>query len=207
MIDRFLKAKHWQVFLLIYSLPFIPFIIDEFIRELTLEIIGYYWLFYVIFLFILTLVPILLFFLWNWSITIGLKKKVPNFIHIEYRKFRFLVWLPSIFYCGIFISMIIYINILGLNVNDNYQNTMVGISLFLILISFICILYVSYFTSKIIKTVELQKKVDFSYFTNEFFAICLFPFGIWFIQPKINKLALKKPETIEDIGLNNNNLD
>ena len=61
-----------------------------------------------------------------------------------------------------------------------------------------------YFCSKTIKTVELQKEVFFGEFIGDFFGLWFYPIGIWFIQPKINKLAKDKIETINDIGKTDN---
>jgi hypothetical protein len=51
-----------------------------------------------------------------------------------------------------------------------------------------CIFYCFYFTAKVLKTVELQKPVTFNDYAGEFFLIWFFPIGIWFIQPRINRL-------------------
>jgi hypothetical protein len=48
--------------------------------------------------------------------------------------------------------------------------------------------YSIYFIAKALKMVDRQKQCVFSEFAEEFFLIFFFPFGIWKIQPKINKL-------------------
>ena len=68
-----------------------------------------------------------------------------------------------------------------------------------------CMFYMLYFTSKTIKTVELQREVTFGEFIGEFFALWFYIIGIWFIQPKVNKLATYNIEGIQDIGKANNN--
>jgi len=52
-----------------------------------------------------------------------------------------------------------------------------------------CIFYLMYKAAKTIKTAEVQKPVSFGDFAGEFFLLWFFPIGIWFLQPKINKLA------------------
>lgn len=59
------------------------------------------------------------------------------------------------------------------------------------LFSMFCIFYSLYFVAKTFKTVELQREVSFSDFVGEFFLIWFYPIGIWFIQPKINKMIEK----------------
>lgn len=46
-----------------------------------------------------------------------------------------------------------------------------------------------YKAAKTIKIVEVQKSVKFVDFAGEFFLLWFFPIGIWFLQPKIKKLA------------------
>ncbi|MFK8009771.1 MAG: hypothetical protein AB8H03_25680 [Saprospiraceae bacterium] len=71
-------------------------------------------------------------------------------------------------------------------------------SIFLILIihlfSMFCIFYVLYFVAKTYKTVELQREVNFSDFIGEFFMLWFFPIGVWFLQPKINKMMEEEDE-------------
>ena len=44
------------------------------------------------------------------------------------------------------------------------------------------------FEAKVNQSAELQKEVRFSDFAGEFFLIWLFPIGVWFVQPKVNKI-------------------
>lgn len=53
-----------------------------------------------------------------------------------------------------------------------------------------CTVYTMYFAAKTIKLAELQRPVTFTDFADEFFLIWFFPIGIWFVQPRINELAL-----------------
>ena len=73
--------------------------------------------------------------------------------------------------------------------NESFPKIIViGIILSLHLVAMICIFYCFYFAAKIIKTVELQKEVGFKDFVGEFFLTWYFPIGVWFLQPKINKM-------------------
>lgn len=64
--------------------------------------------------------------------------------------------------------------------------------IFLYLCSAFCIFYCFYFIAKALKTVELQRPVNFRDFAQEFFLIWILPVGIWIIQPRINQLFNKK---------------
>jgi len=45
-----------------------------------------------------------------------------------------------------------------------------------------------YIIARTIKTAELQRATRFDDFKGKFFLIMFFPIGIWFIQPRINKI-------------------
>lgn len=51
-----------------------------------------------------------------------------------------------------------------------------------------CALYIPYFIAKALKTAQMQRPVSFGDYAGEFFGMIYFPIGLWYIQPKINKL-------------------
>ena len=64
------------------------------------------------------------------------------------------------------------------------------------LLAIFAILYSFYVLAKLLKTAEKQRESDFEDFIAEFFFFWIFPIGIWFIQPRINKLfEQEKPES------------
>lgn len=56
------------------------------------------------------------------------------------------------------------------------------------LFSIFCMLFALYFIAKALKSVEIMKQARFNDFIGEFFLFWFFPIGIWFLQPRINKL-------------------
>jgi hypothetical protein len=72
------------------------------------------------------------------------------------------------------------------------------------LFSMFCIFYCLYFNAKSLKSVELQKPVTFNDFAGEFFLIWFFPVGIWFLQPRINKLFEETQQN--DLSVSDTNL-
>lgn len=128
-----------------------------------------------------------LFFGWFWSIAIGLQKRVPESVIMKVKKFKTFFFIPIIYI--VLISLFIGFSISGISSNGNLSASMVGavfIAGVLILHLFLmfCIFYSLYFVSKTIKTVELQREVNFGDFIGEFFMLWFYPIGIWFIQPK-----------------------
>lgn len=196
MINQFLKAKHWQLFVLMFGIPLI------------LQVIALGFIMFnvsngkdpesVIMINTLTLFPVImiiysgLFFGWFWSIAIGLQKKVPENVKMKVKKFKTLFIFPLVYI--VLISIFVRISATGLLANGNMSGSVVGgvlIAVILIshLFSMFCIFYSLYFVSKTIKTVELQREVIFGDFIGEFFMLWFYPIGIWIVQPKINRMA------------------
>ena len=77
----------------------------------------------------------------------------------------------------------------------------------LILISFAVILplhffavfsqiYSWYFVSKSVALAENQRPVSFADYAGYFFAIWIFPIGVWIIQPRVNQLYANAAPTV-----------
>ena len=188
-MERFLKAKHWQIFIIIIGLPTIleiivmPFMIDNNPMAI-MKIMP-----------IITIFFIFGFYGWFWAIATGLQKKVPVEIKMKVKRFKIFFFIPLIY-------TILIVGFMGLNISgiiEHGQNLdsaqiggFVGTIVPLHLFAMFCIFYCLYFVSKTFKTVELQREVSFSDFAGEFFLFWFFPIGIWIVQPKINKMIEEK---------------
>jgi hypothetical protein len=194
MIDKFLKAKHWQLFLLTFGIPVIFQIVmmvsmfSNFINQKNPDpatMFSYMKFFPFMMIFFMAI-----FFGWFWSIAIGLQKKVPENVTMKVRKFKVFFIIPMVYFL-IFICFFLFsFNKLLSNPEPSlgFIGGLFAIVIPLHLFSIFCIFYTLYFVAKTIKTVELQKAVTFSDFVGEFFLIWFYPIGIWIIQPKINKM-------------------
>lgn len=185
MIDKFLNAKHWQLFLVAFGIPIvfqlilIGTIILESINENssnTSFLFNYFKIFPIIMmLFITTL------FGWLYSIGKGLDKLIPNELKLNVMWLKFFIAIPTLY-------IIIFFIIIGgsfvLDSNLCVYKFLISMHLF----SMFCIFYCIYFVAKTIKTAELQRKVGFGDFAGEFFLIWFFPIGVWYIQPKVNDM-------------------
>jgi len=186
MIEKFLKAKHWQIFMVTFGLPFLIQII-----MMPMTIIGND---PTIMMNVFPVIMILFmggFLGWFWSIGVGLQIKVPNDVKMKVKKFKVFLLIPLVYMLFISISMGSMFN--GAFENGQVPNpgiigSIVGIIVPLHLFSMFCIFYCLYFVAKTFKTVELQREVSFSDFAGEFFMIWFFPIGIWIVQPKVNKM-------------------
>jgi hypothetical protein len=190
MIEKFLKAKHWQIFMITFGLPIILEII-----AMPFMIIGNNPM------VIMKIMPIMMiffiggFFGWFWAIATGLQNKVPTGVKMKVKKFKVFFFIPLIYIILIFGFMgFAFGGILenGQQPSGGMIGGLVGIIVPLHLFSMFCIFYCLYFVSKTFKTVELQREVTFSDFAGEFFMIWFFPIGVWIVQPKINKMIENK---------------
>jgi hypothetical protein len=202
MIQLFLKAKHWQLFLLVFGLPMIGqfFVVGSMIAGITNStppdpsfMLGYFRLFP-----IMMVVFMGIFFGWFWAIAIGLQKKIPANVKMKTGKFKIFFFIPFIYILLISIGVGVMMNGLMGEASDSVgvasgpavmAGAITAIILPLHLFSMFCIFYCLYFVSKTLKTAELQRETTFSDFAGEFFMIWFYPIGIWIVQPRINKLA------------------
>jgi len=55
------------------------------------------------------------------------------------------------------------------------------------LLAMFCLFYLLYFVSKSLVLAETCKPASFNEYAGLFFLIWVFPIGVWFIQPRINR--------------------
>ena len=198
MISKFLNAKHWQLFLLIFGLPLITQIIlvvammtnianadnpDPALIFTYMQILP-----------LLMIVFMGLQFGWFWSMAIGLQSKVPENVKMKVKKFKIFFFIPLIYLVALSILMSIFFYGFSVEGTELDLRLIPFLMLFIMplhLFSMFCILYSIYFVAKTFKTVELQRAVNFSDFVGEFFMVWFYPIGIWFIQPKVNVIVEK----------------
>ncbi|MGK4566753.1 hypothetical protein [Flavobacterium sp. 3HN19-14] len=199
MINLFLRAKHWQLFLLTFVLPIVSHIIlmamlfSELIKYQTPPNPEVMAPFFKIFPLIMLLFTIFQFG-WIWSVVIGLQKKLPAGIIMKVRRFKILFFIPLfyiVFLC-VFMSFV-FDGILQLQ-HSQMPNPALFIGVFVIFIplhlgSMFCIFHNIYFAAKTIKIAELQRQPKGDEFIGEFFLTWFFPVGVWFLQPRINRLS------------------
>lgn len=195
MTEKFLKAKHWELFLLIFGIPmlFQVVLMTTMFANIgsgnnpDISFIFHYMMFFPIIMILLIATQ----FGWFWSVAIGLQGKIPENVKMKVKKFKIFFFIPLIY----LILISIFIGVATGGMLDSEKAPSVGLIMSLVVIiiplhlfSMFCIFYSLYFVAKTYKTVELQREVSFSDFAGEFFMIWFYPIGIWIIQPKINKM-------------------
>lgn len=205
MISAFLKAKHWQLFLLIFALPVIIYIgwLAGFISDLLSE--GHYGTDYlppeffssIITLILLMIIPVFIQYAWFWSMAVGLHNKVPKEARMNLNLFKLFFIIPLVFFI---LYMFLFVTILGSVEDlehleyfediDHLGPFLFGFLFFLFFSFFVifCTFYQYWFIAKTIRTVELQRDVTFGEFVGEFFLVWFYPIGVWILQPRVNQL-------------------
>jgi hypothetical protein len=192
MIDKFLKAKHWQLFILIIGIPIvcqiismiIMFNIDAVNEPTVFTFLPFILMMPVMFIGIFSMLG------WQYAISVGLQKLIPQEAKMNVKRFKFFFFFPFVYmlFVGLLVAfgMIIFSKI-------QIEPAIIIVAVLIIipchLFAIFCMFYVLYFLAKTIKTAELQRETKFDDYAGEFFLMWFYPVGIWILQPKVNKLA------------------
>ncbi len=197
MTNWFLKAKHWQLFLLFFGLPIVAYIIFmififgnlAFHQNSDPEFLFDYIMSFMSFFMVIGVISSGSQLWWQWAIAVGLKKKVPEDVILNVGRFKIFFWFPIVYFIifffiffTVFREFIYYQTAPDPMFISGILVFVLPIHLFVVFCSF----YVMYFVAKTFKTIELQKKTTFGDFAGEFFLVWFYMIGVWFIQPKVN---------------------
>ena len=163
-LSFFVSAPAWQIF----SLMILPLIVATITAPIVESMIMMQ---FGIFIAICTTI------LWIYSVCNFINKKFSSNLAVPIRRLKFCLgynFIYSIFFSFDFIPF------------DN-------VTLFHITY-FGCNIYALYFLSKLLVMVEKRRKVNFKDWIGTFFAAYFLIFGIWFLQPRINRIFLVSSE-------------
>jgi len=165
----YLKAKHWQVFIVLVGAMFIGQVLtfnsmfngtapNAVVMGLPVVVMG------------------ALYYGWIWSISSACCKALPNELKSS----------PKLMQIGI-IYALIYIIIAGLFFFGPGKK-LPSYGVFMHFLGMAAVFYSIGFTAKQLTKLEQNKDVTFFSYSGPFFLLWLFPVGVWFIQPKVNQL-------------------
>ncbi|MEO1055268.1 MAG: hypothetical protein AAFX87_31875 [Bacteroidota bacterium] len=199
MIRRFLRAKHWQLFMLTFGAPMIMQFITIAVTIASMSdkeqanpslAAG----FMMFFMPLTILLYVGATFGWFWSVVIGLQNYIPEEAKIKLTRFKSFFFIPLTYM--VVLSLFIAFSMAGITQASGTYNPnpgLIGVSVLIMvplhLFSMFCIFHSIYFVAKTFKTAELHREANFSDFAGEFFLIWFYPIGVWIIQPKINKIV------------------
>lgn len=173
MINEFLKAKHWLIMLLTFGVPvlFILLLIGRIKSDEMLVFESFF----------ISFLILVVFFGWLYSAGVGLNRIIPNEYKLKVTRFKISLSVPLLFI--VVISYWLYNRVNGNPIPLNFE-----LIFSFHLLSMFCLFYCFYFVARAIRTAEMKKKVSFTDFVGLFFLIWFFPIGIWFVQPRINRV-------------------
>ena len=174
----FLKLKHWQLFSIIWVVPFFlnVFSFSNPVFAIIAFPIG-------IGIFSFGTLG------WIWSIAVDLNLKLPEGIELNIRKFKILFSIPILY---IFLILIWLGYTFGGGIAELESVNPKVIAWIIIpfhILSLSMILWGIGFAAKTLKCMELGQMAKFSEYLGEIVLIWFSMIGLWVIQPKLNELA------------------
>lgn len=194
----FLMLKHWQLFGLLLGIP----MIFQFI-SLGAIITSNDPTKAMFFFPIIMVLFVGLFFSWFYTLGTNFHKKLPLSAKMNLTKFKIFLFIPVAYMLLISVFMVKMFS----DIADGGQSNPAVFALIvpLHLFSMFCIFYCLHFNAKALKSVELGRPVTFNDFSGEFFLLWFFPLGVWFLQPRINKIFADQSEN-DNIQITNSSI-
>jgi hypothetical protein len=124
---------------------------------------------------------------WLYSLGVGLCKKIPPQASLRTTVFR--VWLFLSLACHLVVLAFGYFLFVQLSAGGEVRWKQLLPAVLLCVISSVGLCYAFCFTAKALKTAERGQTVTFGEYVPELLGILIYPVGIWFIQPRVNKLV------------------
>ena len=168
----FLRAKHWQMFLLLFVVPtaaeitaggFIPATIRSW-NDLGRP--G-------VLLICVTVLYMFCVVAWFWSMGSLFGSIVKPALKLKE---------------GVFLFALVYPLIYSLFVVWLFLAVPVGVIVPLHLLCMFCLFYILYFVAKSLVLAETGEPVSFYDYAGPFFLLWFYPLGVWIIQPRVNRL-------------------
>ncbi|MCX2738646.1 hypothetical protein [Pontibacter anaerobius] len=178
-----LRLRHWQTFLLLFTLPFL-------LQH------GLLWLLDALQVrpgrfgtMLLDALPATVYVLWLWLVGSWLFRRLPQSIKIT----------PLYFHLGnlyIILYTLVFVYTLAL-ARDNMATATLPFGMLALLVPMhlfatFCYLYAVYFVARSLVSVEKQLLVQTGEYLKTFIFFLLLPLGIWFLQPRLRKLYLSE---------------
>lgn len=185
-MDIFLKARHWQLFLLNFAIPFFLYLAGMMIMIASMIAQdgegAYIGLRFMPFFILIGVFAALVQLGWTWAAGINLNKRLPEELRLNTTFFKVCFFYP-IFYTLFFLLFFL------ISIFPEPRFSVVFVLLIPFhLFSVFCGFYCYYFVARVIKTNETGRHTSISDYIAEIFMIWFFFIGIWFLQPRINKM-------------------
>jgi hypothetical protein len=171
----FLRAKHWQIFLLVFGVYFAGELVLMCITVVKMGSADDFAKFELPFGFVMAFF-MSAFFMWFWSMGSFLSSIVQPALKLKTAFFRFALIYPGLY------------GILFIATFQKFQPRLLAVIVPLHLFAMFCMFYDLYFVSKNLVLAETSKPASFYDYAGPFFLLWFFPIGVWIVQPRINRL-------------------
>jgi hypothetical protein len=205
-MERLLKAKHWQIFLLQVGIPLVLHI--GMIIAIIITAISHQYdhqapaeLFTIIMVFVplIVLISIGSLLAWQWSAGHALQRLIPEHARMKMKLFKACIIVPAIYFGLLLIILLIIMGNVASDPEHFRPDPRYLIALVVIVPMHFFMIFSMFhnmvFVAKAIKTAELQRPVTFGDYGLEFVLNWFLFIGIWFLQPRINKLVNEPVKT------------
>jgi hypothetical protein len=135
---------------------------------------------------------------WLYSIGVGLHSKLPEAINMKLGRFKVFMFAQILYMLFIAIGLgWVYSNMVMPNGHLQQDGSYTPMPDFMNVLPFLipahlfiifCAFYCNYFVSKELRAVEVQQRVRASDYIGDFLMFIILIIGIWFIQPRINRV-------------------
>ena len=165
----YLKAKHWQLFIVLIGSIFLAqaLMVSSVMSGGTPDVVT---------LVLPTALISILFFGWLWAVASACFKILPPELSSSPKPMQ-----------AALIYALAYLILSGIFFFD-LGSQPPGYLIVMHLMAMVAIFYALGFTAKQLTKLEQGQDVTFFSYSGPFFLFWFFPVGIWFIQPKVNKL-------------------
>jgi len=191
-METLLRLKHWQIFLLTFGITLLG-VSSMFVFSLN-DVVNFSLVYRVTSL--VALVGASIFNAWIYMIVVTFHKKLPPEADVSLSFFK------------VCLAYVVIYQVTGLFLLPDFIDTHELLDNALRYLSYACDIYIFYLSATILQSAERQKKLGFGDVSGDFFAFLFYPIGIWFIQPRVNRLfnneveeALPDPDAPLDQGI------
>ena len=201
-----LHLKHWQLFLVTFGIPmalYICLFIAMFFTMMTNGLGGdpdfpVALIVFGIFIGLAWFTGVLTLMIWFFQVATGLYAKRPAGSSLKIKRFYFAYFFPMIYLAIFIICMLGFTAYASTHANE-MKDPASFMWIFLVvfplhLFAMACGMYVLYFVAKALKSYEQQRNPELGDFVGDFVLTWFFMIGVWFIQPRINKIFSEQPD-------------
>ena len=171
-MKKILLLKHWQLFLLFYLVSGIPqiFFFEKIMNsERPQNLIA-----------LVSVPSYFVYSFWIYSIGIYIFRIKQEGLNLTRFKISFFFLIIYFFF---FLVLFAFIKL-----DTLFASAWAVGFVILHLIAIFCYLYCAYFIARLLNSIEQKKSVGINEILGDIFFILFFPLGVWFVQPRLNKI-------------------